>query len=111
MNFNVEDYIGEIITMAWNLGYDVTIDDNNDIVMEHQTDTMYAAVIKAKFMHSGNKLESGDEFWYNAEMIFPKNKITFDEGTSVGFEWITRQWHKAASIAERLNEISWFVEE
>lgn len=110
MNFNVEDYIGDIVNMAWNRGYDVSIDENNDILMEHKSD-FYAATIKAKFMHSGSIVEPGDEFWYNVEMIFPKSKLTFEEGTQYGFKSITKQWNEAATIAEKLNEVSWYIEE
>lgn len=78
--------------------------------MEHLDDP-YAVTIRGKFMHSGSVLQLGDEFWYNVEMIFPKNKLNFEEGIQVGFEQITRQWHNASSIADKLNEVSWYVEE
>lgn len=109
MEFNVEDYIGEIIDKAMNSGYDVSIEENNDITMEHKSDP-YAATIRAKFEYSGSTLEPGDEFWYNAEMIFPKNILTYEDGTRIGFKWVTRQWYEAAAIAEKLNNLSWYLE-
>lgn len=108
---DVEEYIGEITNMAWNLGYDTAIQDNNDLVIEPRDGNIFLPTIYAKYMQTTSNIEFGDSFWFNPEMTFPITKIDFRIGVQVGFEHITKDWHEASSIAERLLEAEWVYEE